>query len=153
MKKKKPFSELVIGIACVALGVAVYIAAGNLQQVKLGIGPGGFPKFIAVVLVLLGAVQTVTTLISGVNAPKFDVDKRATALFIAAVALAIAYVMLVTQLGFILLTPILLVAYMYLFGERNWIKMIVIAIITTVCIWLLFTEVFMIFLPTGRLFA
>ena len=151
--KKKPFSELVIGLACAALGVAVYIAAGNLQQVKLGIGPGGFPKFIAAVLLLLGAVQTVTTLISGVDAPKFEVDKRATGLFIAAVALAIAYVMLVTQLGFILLTPILLVAYMYLFGERSWIKMIAIAIITTVCIWLLFTEVFMIFLPTGRLFA
>ena len=50
MKKKKPFSELVIGLACIALGVAVFIAAGNLQQVRLGIGPSGFPKFIAIVL-------------------------------------------------------------------------------------------------------
>ena len=41
MKKKKNFSELVIGVACIALGVAVYIASNGLQKVKLGIGPGG----------------------------------------------------------------------------------------------------------------
>ncbi len=153
MKKKKPFSELVIGIACIALGVAVFIAAGNLQQVKLGIGPSGFPKFIAVVLAILGLAQTVTTLSSGVEAPKVDVDKRAASLFIAAVAMSVAYVMLVTQVGFIIMTPLLLIGMMYLFGERSIVKMLIIAIITTICIWLLFTKVFLIFLPTGRIFA
>ncbi|MBR5302429.1 MAG: tripartite tricarboxylate transporter TctB family protein [Clostridia bacterium] len=153
MKKKKPFSELVIGLACMALGVAVFIAAGNLQQVRLGIGPSGFPKFIAIVLGILGLAQTVTALSCGVEAPKFDVDKRAASLFIAAVAMAIAYVMLVTQIGFIILTPLLLIGLMYLFGERSIVKMLIIAVITTVCVWLLFTEVFMIFLPTGRIFA
>ena len=153
MKKKKPFSELVIGIACMALGVAVFIAAGNLQQVKLGIGPSGFPKFIAVVLGILGLAQTATALSSGVEAPKFNVDKRAASLFAAAVAMSVAYVMLVTQVGFIILTPLLLIGMMFLFGERNIVKMAVIAIITTACVWLLFTEVFLIFLPAGRLFA
>jgi len=153
LKKKKPFSELVIGIACMALGVAVFIAAGNLQQVKLGIGPSGFPKFIAVVLGILGLAQTATALSGGVEAPKFNVDKRAASLFAAAVAMSVAYVMLVTQVGFIILTPLLLIGMMFLFGERNIVKMAVIAIITTACVWLLFTEVFLIFLPAGRLFA
>ena len=125
MKKKKPFSELVIGIACMALGVVVFVAAGNLQQVKLGIGPSGFPKFIAVVLALLGLAQTATALIAGVEAPKFDVDKRAASLFAAAVAMSVAYVMLVTQIGFIILTPLLLLGMMYLFGERNIVKMLI----------------------------
>ena len=31
--------------------------------------------------------------------------------------------------------------------------MTVIAVITTACIWLLFTKVFMIFLPVGRIFS
>ena len=153
MKKKKPFSELVIGLACIVLGVVVYIAAGNLQTVRLGIGPAGFPKFIAIVLALLGLAQTATALSCGVEAPKFDVDKRAASLFAAAVAMSVAYVMLVTQIGFIILTPLLLIGMMYLFGERNIMKMAVIAIITTICVWLLFTEVFLIFLPAGRLFA
>ena len=74
-------------------------------------------------------------------------------MFAAAVILAFAYVLLVEKLGFLLLTPILLIAYMYLFGERSVLKMAIIAIITTVCIWLLFTKVFMIFLPAGRIFS
>ena len=153
MKKKKPFSELVIGLACMALGVAVFVAAGNLQKVRLGIGPSGFPKFIAIVLGILGLAQTVTALFSGVEKPKFDVDKRAAGLFIAAVAMAVVYVTLVTQIGFIILTPLLLIGLMVLFGERSIVKMLIIAVITTVCVWLLFTEVFMIFLPAGRIFA
>ena len=54
--KKKPFSELVIGIICMVLGAAVFIAAGNLQTVKLGIGPAGMPKFVSVLLMVLGTV-------------------------------------------------------------------------------------------------
>ena len=119
MRKKKPFSELVIGLFCIALGVAVFIAAGNLQKVRLGIGPSGFPKFIAIVLGILGLAQTATALCSGVEKPKFEVDKRAAGLFAAAVAMSVMYVMLVTQVGFLLLTPVLLIGLMVLFGERS----------------------------------
>ena len=152
MKKKKPFSELIIGLGCIALGVAVFIMAGDLQTVRLGIGPAGFPKFIAVVLGILGLAQTAMALSSGVEAPKFNVDKKAATLFIAAVAAVVVYVMLVTTVGFVLLTPILMVVMMYLFGERHFGKMALIAVVTTAVVWLLFTEVFMIFLPAGRLF-
>ena len=150
--KKKPFSELVIGIVCIALGLAVYMAAGNLQQVKLGIGPGGFPRFIGILLAILGVAQTAMTLKSGVNAPAVNVDKRAASLFAAAVAMSVAYVLVVSTIGFIIATPLLLIGLMVLFGERSIVKMLIIAVITTACIWLLFTEVFMIFLPAGRLF-
>ena len=150
--KKKPFSELVIGIACIALGAAVFIAAGNLQQVKLGIGPAGMPKFVSVLLMILGVAQTIMALKNGVKAPEFNVDKKAASLFIAAVAMSAAYVLLVDMIGFLIMTPLLLIGLMYLFGERSFVKMLIIAVITTVCIWLLFTEVFMIFLPVGRIF-
>lgn len=150
--KKKPFSELVIGIGCMALGLAVFIAAGSLQQVKLGIGPAGMPRFVAVLLMVLGAAQTVMAVSTGVKAPEFNVDKRAAGLFAAAVAMSVAYVLLVEQLGFILLTPLLLIGLMVLFGERSIVKMLLIAAITTACIWLLFTKVFLIFLPVGRIF-
>ena len=150
--KKKPFSELVIGLACIALGVVVFIAAGNLQTVRLGIGPAGFPKFIAIVLAVLGLAQTATALSTGVKAPEFNVDKKAASLFIAAVAMSFAYVLLVDMIGFLIMTPLLLLGLMYLFGERSIVKMLIIAAITTACIWLLFTKVFMIFLPVGRIF-
>ncbi|MBQ7785131.1 MAG: tripartite tricarboxylate transporter TctB family protein [Clostridia bacterium] len=150
--KKKAFSELVIGIACTLLGIAVYIMAGDLQKVRLGIGPAGFPRFIAVVLAVLGIAQTVTTLKSGVASPQVQVDKKAAGLFAAAVVMCVVYVMLVSTVGFVLMTPLLLIGMMYLFGERSIKTMLIISVVTTVCVWLLFTEVFMIFLPTGRLF-
>ena len=150
--KKKPFSELVIGLACIALGVAVFIAAGSLQTVKLGIGPAGMPRFVAVLLMVLGLVQTVTAVSTGVKAPEFNVDKKAASLFAAAVAMSVAYVLLVETFGFIILTPLLLIGLMFLFGERNIVKMLLIAAVTTACIWLLFTKVFLIFLPVGRIF-
>ena len=150
--KKKPFSELVIGLACMALGIAVFIAAGNLQTVRLGIGPAGFPKFISIVLGVLGLAQTIMALSSGVKAPEFNIDKKAASLFIAAVAMSFAYVLLVDMIGFLIMTPLLLLGLMYLFGERRIVKMLIIAAVTTACIWLLFTEVFMIFLPVGRIF-
>ena len=151
--KKKPFSELVIGLGCMALGVSVFIMSLDLQKVRLGIGPAGFPKFIAVVLGILGLAQTVTTLSVGVEAPKFNVEKKAATLFISAVAAVVVYVMLLDYIGFLLLTPILMMVMMWLFGERHFGKMALIAVVTTVIVWLLFTEVFMIFLPVGRIFA
>ena len=150
--KKKPFSELVIGLACIALGVAVFVAAGSLQTVKLGIGPAGMPRFVAVLLMVLGLVQTVIAVSTGVKAPEFNVDKKAASLFAAAVAMSVAYVLLVETFGFIILTPLLLIGLMFLFGERNIVKMLLIAAMTTACIWLLFTKVFLIFLPVGRIF-
>jgi len=150
--KKKPFSELVIGLACIALGVAVFVAAGSLQTVKLGIGPAGMPRFVAVLLMVLGLAQTVTAVSTGVKAPEFNVDKKAAGLFAAAVAMSVAYVLLVETFGFIILTPLLLIGLMFLFGERNIVKMLLIAAVTTACIWLLFTKVFLIFLPVGRIF-
>ena len=150
--KKKPFSELVIGVACMALGVAVFIAAGSLQKVRLGIGPAGMPKFVSVLLMVLGLAQTVTAVSTGVKAPEFKFDKKAGSLFIAAVAMSFAYVLLVEYIGFLIMTPLLLIGLMYLFGERSIVKMLIVAAITTVCIWLLFTKVFMIFLPVGRIF-
>jgi putative tricarboxylic transport membrane protein len=89
---------------------------------------------------------------AGVEKPKFNVEKKAASLFLAAVAVIVIYVSLVSTVGFILMTPLLMVAMMWLFGERHFVKMAVIAVVTTVLVWLLFTEVFMIFLPAGRLF-
>ena len=149
MKKKKPFSELVIGLACIALGICVFVAAGSLQKVRLGIGPGGFPKFISVVLMILGAAQTIMAVSAGVEAPKFNVEKKAATLFLSAVIVTAVYVALLPTVGFVLLTPVLMLIMMYLFGAREYLRMIIIAVVTTIVVWLLFTDVFMIFLPQG----
>ena len=149
--KKKPFSELVIGVAFILLGICVVILAGSLNKVKLGIGPGGFPTFIAILMILLGAGQTIATLRAGFEAPAFTADRRQTLLFLCAVALAVLYVLLVPVAGFLLATPVLVFCMMMLYGNRKYLLCAAISILSTVAVWLLFTRVFLIFLPAGRL--
>ena len=150
--KEKRFSDLVIGVVFMALGLTVFLMANQLQTVKLGIGPAGFPKFIAVLLALLGAVMTVSALRHGVPKPQFKLEKKPTMLFLAAVALCVLYVILVPTVDFMLLTPFLMFGMMLLFGNRNYVMCAIVSVVTTVLVWLLFTKVFMIFLPTCRLF-
>lgn len=150
--KKKPFSDLVIGIAFIVLGIFVLILSRSLNKVKLGIGPGGFPTFISVLLMLLGTVQTVSTLRTGFEAPAFAADRRQTLLFLGAVALAVLYVLVIPVAGFLLATPVLVFGMMMLYGNRKYLLCAVISIAVTVAVWALFTKVFLIFLPAGRLF-
>ena len=151
MKKKSPFSELVIGIGAVLLGIVVIILASGLQKVKLGIGPGGFPHFIGCTILLLGGVQTVKTLRNGFDAPRFRAEPRALAHFLLAVAACFLYVAVVPTVGFLLATPVLLFVMLLLYENRNIVFCAVLSVIVTVVLWALFTKVFLIFLPAGRI--
>lgn len=149
---KKRFSDLIIGIGFMALGVATFLMANDLQKVKLGIGPGGFPKFISVALVLLGLCMTVSVVRHGFNKPEIHMEKKQILLLLSAIAMCVLYIALVPTVGFALLTPFLLFGMLLLFGNRSYLMCAVISVVTTAAVWLLFTKVFMIFLPTCRLF-
>ena len=151
MKKKSPLSDLVIGIGAVALGVVVVILASGLQKVKLGIGPGGFPRFIGIMLILLGAAQLFKTLKNGIAAPSIKMEKQALLLFLAAVAACFLYVMIVPTVGFLLATPVLLFVMLLLYGNRRLLFCAALSVVVTVSVWALFTKVFLIFLPTGTI--
>lgn len=74
--KEKRFSDLVIGVAFIVIGIVVFVMASQLQTVKLGIGPGGFPKFISVLLAILGLVMTVGAIRNGIPKPQFTFEKN-----------------------------------------------------------------------------
>ncbi len=151
MKKKRPFSDLVIGVGAVLLGIVVVVLASRLQKVKLGIGPGGFPRFIGAALILLGAVQLIQVLRNGFAPPTIRMERQQLLLFLAAVAVCFLYVAGVPTAGFLLATPVLLFVMLLLYGNRNLPFCAILSIAVTVCLWLLFTKVFLIFLPAGRL--
>ena len=150
--KKTRFADLVVGVLFIVLGIAVYIGASRLQTVKLGIGPGGFPRFISVFMEILGVCMTVSVLKDGMPRPEFKIEAKSLIPLLASIALCIVYVSVVSTVGFVLCTPVLLFAMMLLFGSRKYLQCIIISIVTTAVIWLLFTKVFMIFLPACRLF-
>lgn len=150
--KKSRFSELIIGLGFTALGIVVIILASGLQKVKLGIGPGGFPRFIGFAITLLGAVQLVKTLRNGVAKPEFHMEKKALLLFLASVAACVLYIILVPKLGFLICTSVLLYVMLLLYGNRHYVLCALLSVVFTAAVWLLFTKVFLIFLPSGSIF-
>ena len=62
------------------------------------------------------------------------------------------YLWLLPHLGFVIMTPILLIVLMLLFGIKRWVMGLIVAIVFTIIVYLLFTEVFLVFLPRFTLF-
>lgn len=150
--KKTRFADLVSGVLFVILGIAVYFGANNLQKVKLGIGPGGFPKVISVFMMILGLCMIISVLLKGMPKPEFRMEKKSLLLLATSIALCLLYAAVVDKVGFLISTTILLYAMILLFGTKEYIKAAIISVLFTVAVWLLFTKVFMIFLPACRLF-
>ena len=151
--KDTRFVDFVVGLLFIVLGVVFFFLSDGLQSVKLGIGPAGFPKFVSVMLAILGATLSISTARKGFSLPKMKINKRPALLVTATIVLCFVYVKLVQTVGFVYLTPVFLFLLMLLFGNKRYVFSAVISIVTTVCVWLLFTKVFMIFLPACRLFG
>lgn len=67
-------------------------------------------------------------------------------MFMAAIAL---YLALVSSIGFVILTPLFLIAMMYILGTRSWKVLLSIAVITTIFLYFFFVIWLGIPLPQG----
>ena len=152
MKKKCAFSDLIIGLGCAGLGAAVFFLAQRLQKVKLGIGPGGFPRFIGIALMILGAIQLIKVIKNGIEKPKVHIEKKALLLFLSTIAVCLLYVAVVSYLDFRIATPLLLFAMLLLYGNKHYLFCALFSVGFSLAVWWLFTKVFMVFLPKGILF-
>lgn len=139
------------GIALIALSAGVWALTADLPTVKRGIGPGDYPRVIAVLIFILGAVLAITNSIHGY--PKAG-EKFEWKTFLRTVLLAVmafVYVSLLDVVGFPLLTPFFLFAKIKLFGYKNNLVAAIVSAGTTAVVFLLFNVVFQVFLPYGLL--
>lgn len=153
MKKENKFSNVCLGLGFVILGAGVFFMAGQLQLVKRGIGPGGYPRVVAVMMMILGAILTIDNVIGGFPKPEFSIENprgwlKAGVLIVG----TLLYIWLLRKLGFLLLSPFFMAFVLVLFGHKEWKRVVGISVLTTVILYLLFVKVFMIFLPSFRLF-
>lgn len=149
---KKPFSELMTGILAACLGIAVFCYSRTLKPAELGIGAGGYLTAVGVIFIILGGIQTVLTLRSGVGKPVWHIDAQKELKVVLIILTMVVYLLLLKYLGFLIMTPLLIISEMAVFGIRNWWKSIIIALLFTLVVYFLFTEVFMVFLPRFSLF-
>jgi hypothetical protein len=116
------------------------------------LGPGFWPKFILICMMILSLWIAVDAFRARKKAKKFSdlpksVDSRIR--FLSALILIIAYFFLMNIIGFVILTPFFLIAFMILLGEKSWPWMIGLSIGMTVLIILAFTQAMYVPLPRG----
>ncbi len=118
-----------------------------------GLGPEYWPQFILVSLMALCmglAVSTIRTALKEkvLKTPKikFTADNIR---FIAATALIATYLGLLPIVGFLVLTPVLMITFMVLLGERSKAWIFSIPFVLTIGIILVFTKVMYVPLPRG----
>jgi len=118
-----------------------------------GLGPEYWPQFVLVSLMALCMGLAVSTIRAAIKektlkTPKINFSAE-NVRFIAAATLIASYLGLLPVVGFLVLTPVLMIAFMVLLGERSKAWIVTIPFVLTVGIVLVFTKIMYVPLPRG----
>ncbi len=125
---------------------------GGGQGVGGRLGPSFWPQIVLAGIIIICAGLMVQYLIKtekGAEGKKATLDLRQLR-FLIAVALIVGYLVLLPFLGFIITTPVFMVAFMYLLGEQSAAWILGVSLGMTAVIVVLFTKVMYVPLPRGR---
>ena len=114
------------------------------------IPPIFFPRLVLLVVFLL-SLGVILRLILGRSSIQVDFTwkgvERMTVLFVS----MLLYIFVFKRLGFILTTALMIVFQSWYYGNRSWIKLLLLAAIFPPVIYVLFQRIFHIMLPRGIL--
>ena len=150
--KKAQFADLIMGVVLMLLSAFWYFQATRMTKVELGIGPGGYPKFVSVCLFLLALILTVQTVRKGIAKREEKINRKEFSRQIIFFVLSFSYIHFMSSMGFILLTPPYLFFLCWFFGYRKYIVAGIISIGLTAGVYYVFQTIFHIMLPAFRLF-
>lgn len=144
-------------ISAIVFFAAVYlfidIRAIDSGDVYGQLGPAYWPKFVLVSIMVFSVVLaffSIKGVLQGViPAAKGLQFTVANVRFIAAVSLIAGYLTLLPYVGFLVLTPFQMIAFMYLLGERKKIWIFTLPLVLTIGIVLIFTKAMYVPLPRG----
>lgn len=161
MKRRHP--EVYIGaglLAFCAVGFFVIIPREIDELVQFGatagMSPRVFPQVAIIALAVLSIVLIATRLRTAPPAPEAGSDAVAPAGRVRAAgvyAIMVLYAVLIETLGYFVVTPVTIIAVGALFGERRWLLLIGLAVVTTALVWLFFRYGLYLVLPEGTVFT
>lgn len=147
-------ADCVTGILLVVVAAYVYTEAAAMPVLKRGLGPGGYPQFIAIGLGVLGMVLAAQSLLKGGDAkPLFSLSASALGRVAFFLVLSFAYVEGIPYIGFVLATIVFLLAATPFFGYRRPVVGAVFAVLLAAALYLTFRYCFLVLIPTGSFFA
>ncbi len=140
------------GIGIIALGIVTIILTESMQKVPQGIGPGDYPRVIAIGLCVLGAVLAIQSVSNGFPRPQGGIPWNQVGRVSIMVLATFAYIQLMRYLGFLLITPFFLAATIYLYGYRKRKILVAVSIGVSAAVYFIFYSVFLVLLPRFSLF-
>jgi hypothetical protein len=140
------------GLGLMGLSVGVYFLTQDMLKVPAGIGPGDYPRVIAVGLFVLGALLAVQSLGKPGVTARALYPKGAAGRVTVLILLVLAYIRIMPYLGFLLSTPLFLVVAMLLFGVRKPLPILLSGVGVTLAVYGIFYSLFQILLPKFSLF-
>lgn len=147
--------EIIISLITIIGALYLYHETGKFGTLEAygELGPSYWPKFLLISLILLSfgvAVSVFRKVKRGVLPPglsfRFDSGKLR---FYTAAALIALYLVLMKTVGFLVLTPFVMIAFMYLLGEKKKVWIYSVPFVLTLVIVLLFTKAMYVPLPRG----
>ena len=148
-------ADCISGAGVTAIAVLVYYEASKFPEAAKGLGAGGFPRFIAVCLGIFGILLMITSYLKWKKNKEQEKNVLTLNGLIGAAMIAVTfwmYIILVRPLGYIAATSLFSAILMIIYGERKWIRLIVVCVGFSVIAFFLFRNVFYVMLPVGNLF-
>jgi putative tricarboxylic transport membrane protein len=155
--------DVLVALFVIALGVAVILVTMSFPEPLIHdtVGPRAFPYGIGIIFIFGGSFVAFQRLrrmnvAGGYRVPSEGTDDEpghpASGLRgMAMIALAFAYAAVLNPLGFVVATPIFLIAAFLLLRERRWISILASAVLYTAITYLVFGRVLNVRLPPGLL--
>ncbi len=149
-------------IVWLALAIGAFIVTfefdGPLPTFEFG--AAFWPRAVIAGVIVAAGVLLVTSLFAGAGEPGPDIDERMTDALpedaarvtkktLAIFAPPLVYVYAIHKVGFLLVTPIFLLGYLYLLGIRRWVTLIAVTVGFYGAVVLIFVKLIFTPLPQG----
>lgn len=152
-------SDLIAGLLLLALSAAMFAATFSFPKLTVALSPTVFPRFVTVGLFLLSALLLLQSLTRrrGVRRPRDrprpqSAARRFPLRFLLLAGSGLLYALLLQPAGYLLATPPFLAAAMLLFGERRWLRLVLVPLAGTALLFAVFRLVFRVPLPRSPLY-
>lgn len=143
------------------LSIAAFFYAFSLdfarERGSFELGPAAWPRAVVTLAIVAALVQFALKMTrprgpaSDARAQTRQAGWPGAARALGMMAIPIGYVYAMPYVGFYVATPVFLVAYLAYLGERDWRRLIGVPLFVFVLVNLVFTKLFFVALPVGRL--
>ena len=154
--------DFVGGVASIAIGAVYLFFAYQLRASALddSMGPGGLPRVYGWLLVGLGAALTIQALFARRLASageaseekgEWDGQGRKIAFAAGLLAIGIGYIFVVETLGYLISVAVLLLVTALYLGAGNKGRVLAVAVLGAIFLWVMFVIVLGVRMPSGLL--